>query len=195
MASLLKVEGWVFFYGGLLAEICSIEFLGNLPYDGSMGNAAAKKFENVEDLIKLLRLEPLPREGGYIRQTWSTPYGTAIYYLITPGSWSAFHRLSHEEIWHFYAGDSAVQFQLFPDGRHAVLELGCHPEWGQMPQVLAPAGAWQSTRLKKGGRWALFGTTMAPPFRDEDYEHGEIQYLMEEYPDVREQIRSFACHE
>ncbi len=110
---------------------------------------------SAEELIHLFRLEALPLEGGYIRQTWNSPSGTAIYYLITSGSWSAFHRLPHEEVWHFYGGDPAVQFQLLPDGSHVFFELGNHPGIGEVPQVLTPPCAWQTKRLlsytKKAG--------------------------------------------
>src|SRR6185436_19618827 len=54
-------------------------------------------------LIELLRLEPLPVEGGHFRQTWRPDAGTAIYYLLTddPDSFSALHRLPTDEIYHF----------------------------------------------------------------------------------------------
>ncbi|MBI9105805.1 MAG: cupin domain-containing protein [Spirochaetales bacterium] len=146
---------------------------------------------NAEEIIDCLKLEPLQEEGGYFRRSYYTEYGTAIYYLITPGQRSAFHRLSFDEIWHFYAGDAALQMQLLPDGRAKIFELGNDIENGQHLQLLSPGGVWQSTKLKAGGRWALFGTTMSPPFCQEDYTHGDPDKLAGKYPDYAQMIQEF----
>jgi predicted cupin superfamily sugar epimerase len=143
------------------------------------------------EVIRLLSLSPLPKEGGFYRQTIKTDHYTAIYYLVTPESFSAFHRLSFDEVWHFYAGDPAMQMQLLPGGTVEIFELGRSPEKGRLPQLLSPAHCWQATRLISGGRWALFGTTMAPPFSADDYQHGDIEQLIRDYPEYEQQIREF----
>ena len=146
-----------------------------------------------ESLIKDLGLEPLPLEGGFFRRNYYTEYGTAIYYLMTPGNESYFHRLSYDEIWHYYAGDPAEQIQLLPDGGVKLLEIGPDIQSGAQFQLVSPGGAWQATRLKSGGEWGLFGTTMSPPYSDEDYEHGDPAALATDYPDYADMIREFIC--
>ena len=54
-----------------------------------------------EDIVKKLGLEPLDREGGMYRGTYTseetlqgTPIGSAIYYFLTERSFSHLHRLS-----------------------------------------------------------------------------------------------------
>ncbi len=142
-------------------------------------------------VIESLGLEPLPVEGGYFRSTYLTQNSSAIYYLITPDSWSAFHRLSSDEVWHFYAGDPARQLQIFPDRSHKIFRIGRNFSEGEVPQLLSPAGVWQSTRLEAEGKWALFGTTMAPPYSNEQYDHGEQNTLSSMYPELSDIIREF----
>ncbi|HJX86519.1 MAG TPA: cupin domain-containing protein, partial [Gemmatimonadales bacterium] len=55
-------------------------------------------------------------EGGFYRETFRSPLllslpdgrersaSTAIYYLLPPGTFSAWHRVASDEVWHHYAG-------------------------------------------------------------------------------------------
>ena len=144
-----------------------------------------------EDIIRKLNLEPLPLEGGYFRRSYHSEHSSAIYYLMVPGSESFFHRLSRDEIWHYYAGDPAEQIQLHPDGGFSFHRIGPDMDSGESFQLLSPADSWQATRLAEGGRWGLFGTTMSPPYEDDDYLHGDIEELASAYPDAAALIREF----
>jgi len=126
-----------------------------------------------DDVIALLDLAPLPGEGGLFRQTYvrtgeiST---TAILYLVTPTSFSALHRLEHDELFHVYLGD-ACRMVTFREGEFpATTVLGSDIRAGQRVQHLVPAGTWQGTRLVEGGSWALLGTTMTPGFDPAGFE-------------------------
>lgn len=131
-----------------------------------------------DEVIARLGLEPLPGEGGWFRQTWvspaskpgATPAGTAIYYLVTPESWSALHRLQDDEVFHFYLGDSCVMVMASPDGELREVRLGPDLAAGELVQHVVPAGWWQGTQLAPGGAWALLGTTMAPGFDPNRFE-------------------------
>jgi predicted cupin superfamily sugar epimerase len=135
-------------------------------------------------LIELLRLEPLPIEGGHFRQTWRSDAGTAIYYLLSddPDSFSAMHRLPTDEVYHFYLGDAVEMLLLHPDGLVQNLTLGPDVLHGQHVQYVVPHGVWQGSRLQNGGRYALLGTTMAPGFDPKGYEGGSRERLIAEYP-------------
>jgi len=154
---------------------------------------------DVPELIRLLNLEPHPLEGGYYRETYRSDapgtggsarraVATAIYYLLTPDTRSAPHRLPADELFHFYLGDPVEMLQLYPDGTSAVLMIGTDLAAGMRPQVLVPAGVWQGSRLAPGGRFALLGTTMAPGFDPAGYEAGDIEALGAAYPEHRERI-------
>src|SRR5439155_13584464 len=102
-----------------------------LPARGdAAGPASATRRETVmtaNEIIELLQLQPLPLEGGYYRETYRSaqrlPGGksaaTAIYYLLTPDTCSALHRLPADEVYHFYLGD-AVELLLLGAGGEIV---------------------------------------------------------------------------
>jgi predicted cupin superfamily sugar epimerase len=161
-----------------------------------------------EEVKTLLQLEPLPVEGGFFRETYrsrcelspaclpegfsgSRSLATAIYYLITPESFSALHRVPGEEIFHFYCGDPVRMLQLLPDGTSRTITLGIDLVNGHQPQVIVEGGIWQGCRLIPDGSWALLGTTMSPGFDPGDYETGERARLIAEYPGAAASIRDY----
>ena len=122
-------------------------------------------------VIAALDLAPHP-EGGYYRQTWADPAGTAIYFLLRAGEPSAWHRVhGRAEIWHFYVG-SPVELsinELRPDGSMAQTTLlGSDLKTMERPQAVVPAGFWQRARTL--GAWSLLGCTVAPPFSFQAFE-------------------------
>lgn len=148
-----------------------------------------------QDVLQLLGLEPLPGEGGFYRETYRSavrvpgPGGaeraaaTAIYFLLTPDSFSALHRLPTAEVYHFYLGDCVELLLLPPGGPGQVVLLGTDLQAGQRPQVVVPAGAWQGSRVRPGGTFALLGTTVAPGFEFCDFEPGAREELLAQFPD------------
>lgn len=152
-----------------------------------------------EELIRFLNLQPLPQEGGWYRETYRSaqPFstagrsaGTAIYYLLTPDTFSALHRLPTDEVFHFYLGDPVDMLQLGPapeDGGR-IITLGPDLFAGQQVQTVVPAGVWQGSILRAGGAFALMGTTMAPGFDFADYEAADRDALMKQFPDFAEWI-------
>ena len=161
-----------------------------------------------EDVIRLLQLTPLELEGGFFRETYRSRWmfsleylpegvkgqrsiGTAIYYMVTPESFSTLHRLPGTEVFHFYHGDPVVMLQLYPDGKAQSVTLGQDIVAGQQPQVVVRGGVWQGCRLAEGGHWALLGTTMSPGFDYADYETGARDELIVQYPDVADAIRLY----
>jgi uncharacterized protein len=159
-----------------------------------------------DDIIRALNLAPLPDEGGYFRETYradeatdaralparygrAKAHATAIYYLLTPDTFSALHRLPSDEVWHFYAGDAVEMLQLLPDGGGRLITIGDFAA-GFEPQLVVPRGVWQGTRLVAGGRWALLGTTVAPAFDFADYEAGRGKDLERKYPLFADRIRA-----
>jgi predicted cupin superfamily sugar epimerase len=155
-------------------------------------------------------LEVQPQEGGYYRETWrsnisiplsdlpSSRYtsrkscGTAIYYMLTPKSRLALHRLPTDELFHFYLGDPVLQIKLHPDGRSELVTLGQDLGKGQLLQSLVPAGTWQGAVLMQGGKYGLMGTTVSPGFDFSDYVDGNPDELAQSYPDQAAFIRELA---
>lgn len=157
------------------------------------------------DVIRILNLEPHPLEGGYFRETYrsvgSVPasalwahgadrsLGTAIFYLLTPGSVSEMHKLPGDEIFHFYLGDPVEMLQLFADGTSRTYVLGSDLEAGHFPQLLVSGGVWQGSRPLPGPHgFSLLGATMAPGFAYQDYVGGLRDELTALWPAVSDTI-------
>lgn len=153
---------------------------------------------NVQGLIEKLGLQPLPGEGGFYRETyrsseWVTAsalperyktdkeFATAIYYLLTPETISALHRLPTDEVFHFYLGDPVLMLQLYPGGTGERIILGPNILSGQVVQCVVPRFVWQGATLIEGGQFALMGTTMSPAFDFADLELGNRAELLEKY--------------
>ena len=126
-----------------------------------------------DEIIAHLRLAPHP-EGGHYRQTWvadsdgGRPAGTCIYFLLKRGERSHWHRVDAAEIWHHYAGAPLV-ITLSPNGHDASAHhLGKDLSAGQRPQIVVPAGHWQSATSL--GAWTLVGCTVAPGFAFSGFE-------------------------
>src|SRR5207342_2958189 len=94
-----------------------------------------------EELKELLDLKPLPREGGFFKEVFrasellSQPTLparyisdkstlTSIFYMLEPSTFSAFHRLKSDEIYHFYLGDPVHLVLLNVDGTLSNIILG-----------------------------------------------------------------------
>ena len=147
-----------------------------------------------EEIIRMLHLQPLEPEGGYFCETYRSReilalkgrgrrhLATAIYYLLLPRTFSAWHRLRGDEVYHFYWGDPVDLFLIRPGGDLERHVLGRDLSQGQRPQALVPKNCWQAGRLRPGGRFALLGTTMAPGFDWRDFELGQRQRLMRIFP-------------
>lgn len=129
---------------------------------------------SASEIIRRLQLEPHP-EGGHYRETYRHVAAdggrgaiTAIYYLLTAGEISAWHRVDAVEIWHYYAG--APLALTLSDNGHDVAghHLGIDIANGQQPQVVVPANAWQTAVSM--GRWSLVGCTVSPAFEFAGFE-------------------------
>lgn len=119
----------------------------------------------------------------------SRSVGTAIFYLLTPDTFSAMHRLPGDEIYHFYLGDPVEMLQLCPDGTGRTVLLGHDILNGMQLQAVISAGTYQGSRLLPGGKFALLGTTMAPGFEFQDYAAGSYAELDARYPDFERLIK------
>jgi|SRR5579872_2946130 len=154
-----------------------------------------------EEIKALLKLEPHPIEGGWFRRTFTSTanielprgvraQGSAIYYLLEPGTFSEMHVLESDEIFHFYLGDPVEMLQLHPDGRATVVTLGPDLRTGQQVQVVVPAGVWQGLRLVGEGQFALMACTVTPGFNYADYHNSRFADLAAKWPEQAERIRA-----
>lgn len=129
---------------------------------------------DADAVIAALGLQKHP-EGGWYREIHrsATRAGqraavTSIYYLLKAGERSHWHRVDADEIWHWHAG-AALDLSISHDGKTIVTHcLGIALDHGARPQVVVPAGAWQSAISH--GDFTLAGCTVAPGFEFSGFE-------------------------
>jgi predicted cupin superfamily sugar epimerase len=144
---------------------------------------------DAEDVVRRLGLVPHP-EGGFYRETYRSalildlPDGrrraacTAIHYLLPQGTWSAWHRVGSDELWHHYDGGTL---------RLHLLGVGTWRLHRGEPQAIVPAGVWQAAEPEDEA--VLCGCTVAPGFDFADFEMGRAEELLATYPDQEALIR------
>ena len=147
---------------------------------------------DADDVVRRLGLLPHP-EGGFYRETYRSaltldlPDGrrraaaTAIHYLLPAGTWSTWHRVASDEIWHHYAG-GALHLYL--------LGLNTRRLWSGDPQAVVPAGVWQAAEPEEAA--VLCGCTVSPGFDFADFELGNPEALVAAFPDQEALIRRLA---
>ena len=114
-----------------------------------------------------------PPEGGFYREMFRSPdrvtlpdgrvrrASTAILYLLRANTWSAWHRVRSDEVWHHYEG---APLRLYRLGT----ATSCS---GAVAAGGRPGGVWQAAEPIGGA--VLCGCTVAPGFEFEDFEMGD----------------------
>ncbi|MCF8255062.1 MAG: cupin domain-containing protein [Bacteroidia bacterium] len=116
-------------------------------------------------------------------------YGTAIYFLLTQGDFSAFHKIASDEIWHFYEGSPLHIYELDQTGKLNIHHLGRDLEKGESYQCVIQAGNWFASRCETKNGFSLVGCTVAPGFDFEDFELANKESLTKEFPQHQEIIK------
>ncbi len=154
-------------------------------------------------LIKKLNLEKHP-EGGWFKEVYRSGemisaeclsgsfkgarnISTSIYYLLEGDDFSAFHRIKSDEIWHYYAGNSAIEILTIEKGLIKTQLLGNQTDEKQNFQIAVPKNTWFAARLVKMDGFALTGCTVSPGFHFDDFELAGKE-LLEEYPQLKNKI-------
>jgi predicted cupin superfamily sugar epimerase len=162
--------------------------------------------DTAKRIIERFELQRHP-EGGYFREVYRAGLtidhpaiegasdrrrsaGTFIYFMLTAGDFSAFHRVSgSDEIWHLYAGGPLELHLVDAAGRHVARRLTTDPTAGE-PAAVVPADWWQAARLAPDSAWAFCGCTVTPGFDFRDFEMPAAEALLEAFPAHAELIRS-----
>jgi predicted cupin superfamily sugar epimerase len=160
-----------------------------------------------EEIKGMLGLKPHPT-CGFVTETYRSslkiaveslpeayesdrPYGSALYFLVTPNAQIVLHRIRSDQLYHHYLGASLEALLLYPDGSGEIVTVGSDLGAGERPQLFIPGGTFHTSRLAHGADYALLASTEWPGVEPPDVEHGDIQTLMDTYPDFREEIRAF----
>ena len=154
--------------------------------------------DSLEDLIQKLDLQPHP-EGGYFKETYRSDeliskdclpdffdgerhYCTGIYYLLKSDDFSAFHKVSQDEMWHFYQGDAIELTMISEAGKLTTIHIGNDIINGQVPQFVVPKQYWFAARVLKSNSFALAGCTVSPGFDFKDFVLATRKDLIKKFP-------------
>lgn len=147
-----------------------------------------------QQVVNALNMMPHP-EGGFYVETYRHPkliqldnglkrnLFTSIYYMLTPGDFSHFHRLKSDEIWFFHAG-TAVKVHMLQAGKLTTNLVGNIP--GTLPQLVIPAETWFAAEMTVPEYFSLVSCTVSPGFEFDDFEIATAQRLTAEGWDMKE---------
>jgi predicted cupin superfamily sugar epimerase len=163
-----------------------------------------------EEVKAMLGLEPHPT-CGFVAETYRSPlkvpatalpeayegdrpYGSALYFLVSPEAQIVMHRIRSDQLYHHYLGDTLEVLMLYPDGTGAVASVGSDLAGSERPQLFVPGGTFHTSRLLAPGDsgYALLASTEWPGVEPPDVEHGNIEELVAAFPDMDAQIRAFS---
>lgn len=163
--------------------------------------------KKVEKIIKELGLIPHP-EGGYYKSTYRSKgeinknslhsdyngnrnYSTCIYFLLTSETFSAFHKIKQDEIWHFYDGSPIVLHTISEIGKHSEFIIGRNLAEGQTPQLIVPGNNWFAAKITNKDDYALVGCTVSPGFNFDDFILPKRTELILKFPQHKKLITEF----
>lgn len=163
--------------------------------------------EDLKNIIKKLNLKPHP-EGGYFKETYRSKgiinpesldisftsnrnYSTCIYFLLTSDTFSAFHKIKQDEIWHFYKGSPIILHTISEQGKHQEYHIGNDFSKNQVPQLVVPAGYLFAAKTLSNNNYSLVGCTVSPGFDFEDFELPKRKELIAKFPQHENLIKQF----
>ena len=149
-------------------------------------------------IIGQLQLLPHP-EGGWYREMYrsdeliplsSLPgrynsqhcFSTSVYFLLEKDDFSAFHRITSDETWHFYMGSPVIIYCIFADGSATQVVLGNNLAKGQLLQYTIIRNCWFAAKNQEDNPFSLVGCTVSPGFEFTDFELGQRKTLVDLYP-------------
>lgn len=153
----------------------------------------------IEEIIEKFNLNPHP-EGGYFRETYrsngeidknSLPisyegnrnYATCIYFLLTSDTFSAFHKIKQDEIWHFYDGSPIKLYIISDEGLYSEHVIGSNFSEGEVPQFVVPGNHWFAAETINKEDYSLVGCSVSPGFDFKDFELPTKKELVTKFPE------------
>ncbi len=158
----------------------------------------------INDIIEKFDLNRHP-EGGYFKETYRSSgsianenlstyftgdrnYSTGIYFLLTSDSFSAFHKINQDEMWHFYLGTTLKLHMISPKGEYSYVLIGNKIIDNEVPQFVVPAQYWFAAEVLEKNSYAFTGCTVAPGFDFKDFVLPKRKELVDLFPQHEEII-------
>ncbi len=155
-----------------------------------------------EDIIKTLKLEPHPLEGGYFRRTYesahcmNTDVGerrwlTSMYYLLTDDSPIGYLHKNRSDIIHYYHAGAPIRYVIMnPTGEIREAVLGPDLSNGEQLQLVVKGGEWKAAELCSGS-YGLLSEAVSPGFDYDDNTLAGVEVIESLGPAERDRVARF----
>lgn len=165
---------------------------------------------NAKEIINHFGLTIHP-EGGYYKENYRSKgeilsenlgkefdgnrnYCTSIYFLLTSEKPSAFHKISQDEIWHFYTGSTLKLHQISPEGEYSFVLIGNNFKIGEIAQHTVPADYYFAAEVIKNDSFSFVGCTVSPGFDFKDFTLPSCAELSKKFPNHLKTIKDLTHH-
>lgn len=161
-----------------------------------------KKLNPADYLIEQLQLTP-HQEGGHFKRYYQSNQfiikennikyraGSAIYYLLKKGEYSAWHSILSDEIWHYYKGGILEIYEIKKDGSLIHHKLGDSYIYNDVSyNAVIESGSIFAARIIKGS-YVLTGCSLHPEFSYNDFYLYKKDELLLKYPEYEAIINLF----
>lgn len=160
-----------------------------------------------QTIIEQLGLQQHP-EGGFFKETYRAKeqvknahlpgeyegdrhVSTAIYFMLTSDTFSAFHKIEQDELWHFHFGSTIELHVISPKGEHTTHLIGNDLLKGEEPQLVVPGNHWFAAKVVDEDSYSLVSCTVAPGFDFRDFVLPQRQSLLKLFPEHEAVITEF----
>ena len=147
---------------------------------------------NKEAWIKKLVLEPHV-EGGWFRETYQSDdeingnsICTSIYFLLDEDNFSAYHKLTSDEIWYYHQGNPLHISIIDPNGEIKDVVLGSDIDKGEQLFYVVPKGYIFASYVEKG--FSIVSCVVSPGFTYDDFKLYKRDELLELFPKHKDMI-------
>lgn len=144
----------------------------------------------IAEFVEKLDMKPHP-EGGFYSETYRSDEQipgknrdlmTAIYFLLTSGNVSRFHRIKSDELWFWHAGSPLTVHTLDEKG-HTEHLVGMDLSNGEAPQLLVKKDTIFGSSVNVENGFSLVSCVVAPGFDFADFELFTKEELLPQFPD------------
>lgn len=154
--------------------------------------------QEIRAIIDSLKLLPHP-EGGYYKEVHrsrtlvkdlngvadKSAY-TSIYYLLSGGEFSSWHRIKSDETWYFHLGCDVLIYFFDENKSLQTIQLGMT---SNTFQTTLPANTWFAAKPVSKNDFCLVSCAVAPGFEFEDFEIAQREHLLTEFGNSIESIQ------
>ena len=161
-----------------------------------------KELNTADILIEKLNMSS-HAEGGYFRRYYQSNHyitkedntkrraGSAIYYLLKKGQFSAWHSILSDEIWHYYKGGLLEIYEIKKDGLLICHKLGDSLIYNDASySAVIERGSIFAARLIDG-EYILTGCSLHPEYSYDDFILYKKEEMLLKYPNHTSIINMF----